>query len=364
MKCPVSRLATLLLPILLGSGWTSAPGQEPTPAPEAAGSILESYPSEFQARLDQRLQLLNKTAGPALGQPSHHFISLTRRWQPGQTITIAFRGGDKTLHKQIADAVTEWTNYANLKFDFGRNPTTGEYRHWQPSDTSFAADIRVSFDQEGYYSLVGTDSSDPQIISPAQESLNLSRFDFRLPFDWKTTALHEFGHAIGFEHEHQNPNETCDFRFDDDPGYVSTRNGLGQFTNDPTGKRPGLYTFLGGPPNNWHPAQVDFNLKPLQATSAFEFLAGPFDKLSIMRYHFDKTMYVDSASSDCSAGGPNLVISAQDKVGAAKVYPRGVAEIATARNRRVELLEKLSKVEALPATIKSHYSNMLNKLRD
>ena len=148
-------------------------------------------------------------------------INLTKRWPNGKTIKVAFKGGSEGLHKQIADAVNEWTNYANLKFDF-IDPTTSEYHTWKPSDSAFTADIRVSFDQSGYYSLVGTDSVDSIISRPSEESLNLEGFDQSPPSDWKGVALHEFGHAIGFEHEHQGPNAMCDFRFDDDPGYVAT----------------------------------------------------------------------------------------------------------------------------------------------
>ena len=369
MKRFASRLATLLLlPSLVGTASQFAPVQAQVvavpqaPADEAAISTLEAYPSEVEARLHQRSQTLNVTAASSLNMAPGDILSLTRRWQTGQTITIAFRGGTKTLHKQIADTVTEWTRHANLKFDFGQDSASGEYRHWTTNDTTYAADIRVSFDKKGYYSLVGTDSKDPLITGPGEESLNLGRFAISLPADWKTTALHEFGHAIGFEHEHQNINITCDFRFNDDLGYVPTRNSFNQFINDPTGKRPGLYTVLGGPFNYWSPEKVDFNLRPLPVSSAFDFEAGPFDRQSIMIYSFNKSMFIGGAQSPCYVDPPNLVISAQDKVGAGKVYPRAPGEVAAVQARHAKLLERLDKVEALPASLKAHYNNTLKRM--
>ena len=363
MKRLASRMATLLLlPSLTGTAghFAQAQVQVQPQGDEVAFPTLEAYPSEIEARLHQRLQTLNATAASSLNMASADIVSLTRRWQTGQTITIAFRGGNKILHKQIADTVTEWTRYANLNFDFGQDSASGEYRQWTTADTTFAADIRVSFDEKGYYSLVGTDSKDPQITSPGEESLNLGRFAISLPADWKTTALHEFGHAIGFEHEHQNINITCDFRFNDDLGYVPTRNSLGQFVNDPTGKRPGLYTVLAGPFNNWSPEKVDFNLRPLPVNNAFE--AGPFDRHSIMIYSFNKSMFSSGNQSPCYVDPPNLVISDQDKVGAAKVYPRAPVEVAAVRDRHAKLLERLDKVEALPQSFKAHYNNTLKRM--
>ena len=70
------------------------------------------------------------------------------------------------MYKQIADTVTEWTSYANLKFDF--TDSTGNYHTWDPGDTDFKAQIRVSFDQIGYYSLVGNDSINKSVRRPAR----------------------------------------------------------------------------------------------------------------------------------------------------------------------------------------------------
>ena len=203
-------------PIVLAAGLAQgqAPQQAPADAPAAAKpkvAIHESYPNRIQARLEQRTRSLSHVTSPKSGVHPQFVIRLTKLWATGQTVKIAFRGGDKVLHQKIADTVSEWTQYANLTFDFGLNPATGQYRTWKRTDTAFAADIRVSFDQDGYFSLVGNDSVNRSITKPGEESLNLQGFDQSLPSDWKAVAQHEFGHAIGFEHEHQGPVAMCDF---------------------------------------------------------------------------------------------------------------------------------------------------------
>src|SRR5450631_2889944 len=209
--------------IFMSASAARAQGAPSTAAPGDAGAartgpvtkvpILERYPDRLEARMELRRRTLSTVRSPSLSP--QFIIILTKRWQPAQTVKVAFRGGDAALHRGIADVVSEWTQYANLKFDFGLDAGTGKYRSWSTSDTNFAAEIRVSFDQSGYYSLVGNDSTNRTVTKPGEESLNLEGFDQNRPDDWKAVALHEFGHAIGFEHEHQSPLAPCDFRFDD-----------------------------------------------------------------------------------------------------------------------------------------------------
>lgn len=59
--------------------------------------------------------------------------------------------------------------------------------------------IRISFDStSGAWSLVGTDCT--TVKDPTKATMNLGWFDV-------PTTIHEFGHAMGMIHEHQNPKE-------------------------------------------------------------------------------------------------------------------------------------------------------------
>ncbi len=278
--------------------------------------LVDALPDKLQQAVDDHKRAVAR-ARP--GRNLEFVISRTRRWTPKQTLVVGFRGGSDELHGRIADAALEWTQYGNIKLEF-KDPANGRFHSWSPDDGDFKVHVRIGFDQVGYWSLVGTDSVNPAITSPGDASMNFGGFAQQLPQDWAATVLHEFGHAFGFEHEHQHPVGVCEseFRWDDDSDYVLTTDGFGQAVPDSRGRRPGIYTVLGNPPNRWPKTKVDFNLRELRESSAFQVSA--FDKNSIMKYYFGSWMFRSGEQSPCFSQR-NPTLSELDKKGFGEAYP-------------------------------------------
>jgi hypothetical protein len=317
---------------------------EPYDDDRVLGSILESLPDPVIAGLEVRdawrKQLAESTAG------LEFIVSDLARWPVGSVVRVAFLDGDTALHADIASATAEISETVNLTLDFGLDSATGSYRRWKETDTVLQAEIRVSFDMPGYWSLVGTDSTDATIAAggpigggPGQRSLNLGGYKTSKPQGWQGTVRHEFLHALAFQHEHQNVRGPCsdDFRWDNDPGYVPTTNANGAFVPDAQGRRPGIYTYLAGPPNQWSKAKVDHNLRTVEDPTA---VAGPFDAASVMLYRFAPFFY-KTDPSPCAPTGPGVELSEGDKRGLQLLYPaaaEAVDALATQSMQGLELM--------------------------
>lgn len=324
--------------------------------------IVEAYPNKVQALIESHERQLAAAVQHVKSAPFYLIVPSINRWEPGSTIRVAFNGGDASLYAKIEDAANEWINAGtNIKFQF--KDLSGKYLQWSSADRQYRADIRVAFfsgDNGGYWSYVGRDSINESVSGPNETSLNLESFDKNLPNDWRAIVMHEFGHALGFQHEHQNPVGGCDFRFDDDPGYVLTKDQDGWYATDANGRRPGLYTYLGGYANYWPKAKVDDNLRALSVSSAF--LVGAFDKSSIMKYFFGAFMFVGGDRSPCYTSSENLSLSDQDKEGARRAYPRDAPAMAAiiAQKKQVlsEILASPNASKAILTNTKLHLENL------
>jgi hypothetical protein len=109
-------------------------------------------------------------------------------WRPGQTLRISFLGNpDQWLKHAIVETASKWLKHAHLGFEL-------------VDDNDERAEIRIDTQapEDVNYSYLGTQS-----IGLEGASMVLGvRLSSPL---FEVIVLHEFGHALGMEHEHQHP---------------------------------------------------------------------------------------------------------------------------------------------------------------
>lgn len=320
--------------------------------------FFEALPEYVISAMEVRDRWFTRSAAPPPDGGEAFVVEDLLRWQVGQTVRVAFLGGDTQLHRDIAEVTREITDSCNINLDFGFNEQTGTFRKWSTNDQEYKAEIRVSFDQSGFFSLLGTDSINSNISMPGQpvggrpnqRSLNLGGFHVQRPRTWLGTTRHEFLHALAFHHEHQHPGGGCtdEFRWQDDPGYQPTRNADGVYVNDEQGRRPGIYTFLAGAPNFWNRAKVDHNLRRLPPEG---LTTGNFDRASIMLYRFPPLFY-RSSPSPCAPSGNGQSLSQGDRDGLRHLYPSDEAEVDALSSRSLSAFDLLLGAETISPRLK------------
>jgi serralysin len=183
------------------------------------------------------------------------------RWNVGDEIRVKFLEGDPELHSRVRAVAERWTapDLANLKFLF---VDEGE------------AEVQIAFQEgNGSWSYLGTQCKD---IADGEPTMN---------YGWLTpdsdedeirrVVLHEFGHALGLIHEHQNPQHAIDWN------------------------EPAVIADLSGPPNNWDEETIRHNV--LDHYNPEDVTATDVDPQSIMMYPIPASWTNDGFSAELNS---------------------------------------------------------------
>jgi hypothetical protein len=173
--------------------------------------------------------------------PVRMAVETAKAWEPGTELKVVFLDGHPEVQARVEEVASQWPQHANLSLDFGNHPE---------------ADIRISFELPGSWSYLGLDAHS---IAPDRPTMNYGWLEPGLAdADYLRVVLHEFGHALGAIHEHQNP--AVGIPWD----------------------REAVYAHYAGPPNLWDKDTVDVNI--FQKYSADRTQHTEFDPHSIMLY--------------------------------------------------------------------------------
>ncbi len=201
------------------------------------------------------------------------------------------------LHYYFMEAPERWQGAESQKQavreSFGAWKELGIGLEFREISDPADAEIRIAFEPGGSWSYVGRDAID-LVSDPTDRTMNFG-WDLTTPYG-RDTALHEIGHALGFPHEHQNPNA----------GIVWDEEAV--------------YSHFRGPPNYWPRDKSFYNI--IRKISPAAVQGSEWDKDSIMHYQFVAGLIVTPEQYQNQSLIPAAGLSNIDIEEVRKFYPK------------------------------------------
>ena len=216
--------------------------------------------------------------------------SIEKKWVNGTVLHYHFldrpiqRRGANEQKRAVRAAFAEWKGLG-LGIQFSEVEAAAD------------AEIRIGFDPGGSWSYVGRDALG--IEDPSEPTMNFG-WDLTTPYG-RDTALHEIGHALGFPHEHQNPN-------------------AGIVWDEPT-----VIRHFACPPNEWPESKTRYNILRKLDPSGHE--ASGWDRDSIMHYQFAAGLILEPPEYRDKPLIPAGGLSSVDIKQAVRFYPHSAASV-------------------------------------
>lgn len=215
------------------------------------------------------------------------------KWANGTVLHYSFFGSGShySVPKVQADAVREafatW-KAVGIGLDFEEVKDLSE------------AEVRIGYSTAdgSSASAVGRDV----LRVPLTEPTTVYGWNLTTPYG-RGTALHELGHVLGMEHEHQNPFAGIKWH------------------------EQAVYDSLAAPPNNWSRATTFHNI--LEKLTPEQVQGSSWDPDSIMEYEFEPGLIDEPQKYDENGLVPPGTLSAADKAWVVKWYPGGAPSPTT-----------------------------------
>ncbi len=262
-------------------GQPVASAEAPTPVRICFERILpDEVDTEKQVRRNIRKELGGGRKLDASGtlRVSRMAVVLSKKWGSGAVVRCRFLDGSKTQKKKVEAVTHGWEKHADVTLKFV---------------TKGAAEVRISFVADaGSWSAVGRDALNRWYFPLHQPTMNYGWLrDDTDPAEYQRVVLHEFGHALGCIHEHQQPKFNRKWN------------------------EAAVLRYFSGPPNFWSEEDIRFNV--LDKYSSKGIAATVFDSKSIMLYDFDANLFSDGLGRTNS----NKALSPKDKAMIKSMYP-------------------------------------------